>query len=624
MANSLKYRDVEMGKLLDYDLSCNKRMKFLEQARRASKFLNNEITAQDMGVGEIGGGDPFVSWNSIRSNLHQMIARAFNQPVVPRAISFEGKFADDDMSSICACIWKFEASSKRGLYGLNPMQEMKRAVETAFWKGCGYWDARIDEFLGDERFPFGLPVYTCIEPESVILDGEAYAFPFIRRLTIRRLLPAEIVSGMFGIGREHQDVLRRFPASEGIENITMGSTSTPAEPCELMETQYMRTTVERLILLEPSVREELGLPDGAKALWENDLKALVRTLKTRPEYEYLRYEELTKNLKKMTKQRASWFSFFHSNKKVLHEGEYELGSAPTLVQISFFTCDGNPYSFGVPYYLFEPVRLQMILETQKARLATRLMRRGAIYAGKASPEFKKRYEEHRIGQLLELGLEDLPEGRSLQDVILFEDVAPFWMPLLQYSQQIERDISRMFYNHPSGHGEAPYAQASGTAIERLQLGEASMYSPFRERINRFLTECFDRMLHLAVSCIPIDILETIAGENDERRKDLIRTGNFYQRVEKLNASVELDMETDMEKAERRRDVAALMMRTGTFTPRLLSASGITDEPYALAQEIVQNQEALRIGTMILEDPNLRAAVLPKLMEYQKQKDIILT
>jgi hypothetical protein len=194
----------------------------------------------------------------------------------------------------------------------------------------------------------------------------------------------------------------------------------------------------------------------------------------------------------------------------------------------------------------------------------------------------------------------------------------------QFINSVSNELNEQFGSYPSLEGGAPFSGASGKLVERLQVGGMVMFSTFRDEVNWFLSEVFDRCLKLAMGTLPKQALFMIAAENDPERAQLIDTGLIYDRLNSLNVDVTIDTTSEEEKGMMRQLFASIAMRSNVAIDPvdMFSELGV-NEPVGIAQrgEAYQARmnQIIQIGQAIMSDPNLQQVIIPMIDNYMKQK-----
>lgn len=578
---------------------------FCQQAEIAGKLRENKFDLGDFGIQDDGG--VYVKWHDIGKNIRTLFGIIFSNPLKPKVAPYEGENVEEGVSKICDSLMTFEGSSERGIYNFNPIQEMMNSVDNALWTGMGYWDARIDEGLADQRFYKGLSIYESMRPTSVVLDARANRFEVINHLHIVHKLPKDFIEDIFNIDLQHFGM--RY-VDNGDDFNGYGVIDLTATMREIVETQYLEIIKERLVFLTGDAQRELMIkvePPGC--VYEADLKKWISVLKQKypDRYQYFSYKEFAKNLVIKPTYKGNWKCVYHVEGQRLHDTDYDLGTTHTLTPISFFPAENSPYSLGLPHYLKDPAALQMLVKTQIARAIT--SRQSGYYFGQPDDQFVADWEENNPRKLKVIN-DKLDEGGRISDRLMLTNPLENIQNMMLYSQGIGNEINTQFLS-PMAFGEAPTSSASGKLAHELNISGTALLSVFRKGINAFLSKSFHRLLDLAAATIPPNLLVIIAAENDADRYQLIASGKFYERLSDLNVSLVLDLTTEAERSAQRTIISQIMVGMNIVHPTLLSFLGF-DEPVKLARDIqqqqMQNNEALRIGTELTTNPALQPFV----------------
>jgi hypothetical protein len=599
------------------DENSNKYLLFNQEANRSRAYMTNRITLVDMGLEP--DNKPWVRANAMRRIVDGLRGKMFMNPIKPKLAPFENDKAEEDVRKIADAVWAYEAGSKRGIFGLNLIREIKQVALDALIDGIGHLDMRIDDTLRTVLFINGMPIYQRIDPLDVRLDTRAGRTQQIRRLHIRRCYTEDEIKAAFNLtDREY----REFQPRRG--NLDPNE----AGLVELWESQYLKVFIDKLYELDQQTALDLNLtlpPSGL--IWGTDLETHIKNLRKVDEiYRNIKYSEVIKGRKSIDQQRWGCYSCYHTSDKMLNDEEYYLGKTFTISTLRFFQDDKSPYGLGVPYYLRDLQKMETIAKTQQFRILQTINRSRILSMRTLSDKVKEKFKRNELGGIIDglgddMGLNpDIPLG----DQLMFESSNEMLPYISQFINSVSNELNEQFGSYPSLEGGAPFSGASGKLVERLQVGGMVMFSTFRDEVNWFLSEVFDRCLKLAMGTLPKQALFMIAAENDPERAQLIDTGLIYDRLNSLNVDVTIDTTSEEEKGMMRQLFASIAMRSNVAIDPvdMFSELGV-NEPVGIAQrgEAYQARmnQIIQIGQAIMSDPNLQQVIIPMIDNYMKQK-----
>lgn len=581
--------------LLQKDRRSPKYQIWLREAKIARKFIDNTISFDDLDISSIDRDNVAVTHNTVRKIVHMIYGKAFGSPIRAKVVPFEGDYAEEAVSKICECIFKFEESQRRGIMRLNYLRELKRSVLRGLVSGMLYFDSRLDQSLATPLFYQGLPLYWNPDPIDVIMDCTAANVEQTwHRHIIHSVLP-EILEGTFEVS---SDWFTRATDNEG------GDPERNSGKIDVVETQYKVLAYDDLYQLSNEQIAEIYLnPRKSGFYWKREIKQQADVLKSNlPEFSYFDLKKFLAHTPKIRTQSAAVYNRYHVGGQELNKEPYLVGNDFSMDASSFFPNEQSPYGFGLPYYLKDISTMQMIAKTVELRQVMVIDRPRKHRKGKDTEHIEEQYR-HGSREIV-YKPEDVDEDVPLAQQFIFENTAQNLPLVAQFAGMLQNDLDSQFASHPEL--ERGYAGASGKFMQTISALAGSLLSIFWDELNWFIPNQYDRSLSMAAMVFPVEALLVIAGENDKERAQLIQSGQFKQRLSNINVDAQLDL-TSEEDRKAQKEVAAMLLKSGALHgAALVEGLGILGyrEPVKMARAIEQgmaqfNQE-LAMGKKINE------------------------
>lgn len=585
------------------DVGSNKYTEFRRESILARSFMEDNFTMQDIGFVE--DGKPWVNKNSIRKTVNQAYSRIILKERKVIAAPYEGFNVEQDLSKICEFVWKFEDTEPRTSEELMLDEEKKFAGRDSLIEGCGYVDSRIDDTIGSSLFPNGKAVYERIRPLRVVIDKAAESWNKKRHVHIIHWITPDNFEVMFD---QKAELIRSTDDEYSDPEKTGGL-------IRVIETQYKTSEITQLYKLTEDQMIELGVENPY--IWKEDIIEILEVLRVvSPTHEFLDIKVYLRNTEKVRRsERTGWFSVFHLQGKECHKKPFYQGATSTLKQLCPFPADNSPYGHGMPFFLLPTAIIEMILGTQAIRS---ILSRRAYMAGKPSKEFLDKWNENKLTEIFAVEGDMINPDLPVRDQIDFEDntqKAPF---LFNAWQQMQGESADEYGDQSS---TLP-ADASRFRISHVQELVADMLNMIVDAVKGFNEKIYGRSLKLALATIPQPMLYILAGENDEERMKLIMTGEIYERLETMNAHVEIDERSEEMKLLQTQIVGEMLKNSAAQLPVPIGKAGeMIGLPESYELEKIAKQEFERLNPQMVmakrlaEDPVV-AAILEN---YDKQK-----
>jgi hypothetical protein len=616
MGKPIKWADVFI-----LDQGSPKRAAWIKEARKARAFMDlNFDPLREYGLEEDEDTLPVVKRSSIPRVVRSLYGRIYANPMKPTVGAYEGRKAEEAVTMISDAVFRYEMAQKRGPKRRKLIAEIKRATMDALVTGFGVTDHRVDETLRSVTFPKGIPYHERLDPFDVIFDRRVGRNEDKRHLHIVRCYTKD----------EFEDIFQTQASNAVFSQIINESIDPEMVDPNLVwvvETQYRKTELDVMYLLPREAQAEIGLPlppmdENPKAglVSKKTLSSHINALKqyAPDKYGYLDLSRFTKGVEKFETLKWGTYSFMHAGvEKPLTEEEY-VGDDFTVEILGFFPVSSSPYFNGVPFFLADAQNLEIIGETVQARFLMRADNPGMYTKVPLEDHVKERIRANKIGDIVDLELQG--EDAPIKDLIMFRDLSPILPYLGQFLQSVHYSIDEEFGTTKEQSGQVPFAGASGRLIDRLLVAGTFMFTLFVDVMNEYLPGVFDRVLRLGAYALPTRALLTIAGENDEQRRQMILDGSYVQRLDVLNADVQLDMTSDQDRALQKEFVVTLA-KAGLCAPITAARLLNFEEPERFAREVEQYQrqqnEYLQMGHSVLDDPAMKASVM-LLMKRREQ------
>lgn len=620
------------------DQASNKYQNWLSQAIENRQLADLSLAPFERHDGLIRDKRDWLKSTSVRKIMRNVKSRILVNPIVPKAVPHEGEVNEEDMTKICDALWSHESFVERGPKNLMLDAEISDWIDEVLETGMGYLDLRIDAALRTPTFYNGVPIYESLNSVNVVLDAAARRLKEIRHLHIISVYEEDDFEIIFDVKadgfKSKSTQLQSFAPilSKGadwkIGDINAGGNLDGIiSGVEVIETQFIKYAKDELVEIPTSLQRAFFLNlDPPGLMFREDLKLHLKKLeKSIPGFKAPPINSVIKGLRRGEQLRWGVYSTFYVGNSKIHDGkEYYVGGKFTVVPMSFLRISqDSPYAWGAPYFLRDLQKMEVLVNTKLSELVMKSNKKRMFTKMELQQDTKDAIADP-LKDIVELK-EFAGDPRPLSELIHFEDASDVIPFLIQFRASIGMMLDEEFGTGGQHGQELPYKGAPAKLVNTLVAVGSVMVSSLRESLERNLGKVYERVRNLAVYALPRQALITIAAENDEGRKALIMSGDFYKRIGSLNTLVKLDLTTEQEKLFLKQ-IYSRLFEVGKLDELTYFELMGVPEPKRLAQavqaQMMATNQALAYGTFVTQDPDARQTYMPAIQNSMKIKETL--
>lgn len=597
------------------DMASDKYQKWLQQAHENRQLSDLSLKPLERNDGLIPKDREWIKSTSIRRIIRHIKARISMNPYNPRAEPYEGAVVEEEVTKICDCLWKHERRSSRGPKNLNLDEEINDWIDESLDTGMGYLDLRIDAMLRNPEFFNGLAIYESLDPVNVVLDSRARRIKDIRHVHIVSLYTPEDYELTFNEEAPRNTARLLHPAFQDQNEVIN-------DMIAVVETQYIVKEKDQLLLIPREIQDKYFLDLKEPGLmFKTDFKVYLDTLKNKmSNFDIPPISKITKNMKSGEQLRWGAYSTYNTGNHEINDGKkYYLGQKFTIYPLCFLRISQNsPYGWGAGYFLKDNQKMEILINTKLAELALKSNKARVFTKGALHQDTKDAISDPLV-DVVELK-EFAGDITPISELLHMESSLDAIPLLINVKAMLHDYLNEEYATRRGTEGSSPFAGASGKLVNTLLMTGAVMMGELRDNLERNLSKVYQQVRNLAAYITPAKTLITIAAENNENCMKLILSGKFYDRIHSLNTMVRLDMTTPEEKMFLKQ-LFFKLYESGQIDPVTFLELIEYPEPKMLGNRIddyrKKTDEALMYGSMITQNPVLRASYLPQIQESIK-------